>query len=475
MTDWLTTLKEQIEADVTEAQIPGMAMMVSRNGEVCLEHFSGYRDVKNQLPVTSDTIFGLASLTKSVVAVAVMMLQDAGKLQVSDHVVKWLPELKKWNTFYKQRITIHHLLTHTAGLSGMGAFHLARRESIEADADGEYLFGSFTGDHYVYTVRDLIEAMIKEDAPFVALPGEMFNYSNEGYALLQEIVERASGEEFASFVQTSIFQPLGMTRAIFSFDKTENVGDVTELYAFTKEPPKEVFHSPAWWGSGAIYGAGALKASAKDVQKYVELFRNDGEVEGVSLVSRESMKEMKRAHITTPNGVSYGYGLIVGTHRGHQVIGHGGGVKGISSFMLVCEQEITITVLTNIAEVSAENFAMTTLDVLLKDNIYDSDYNIDKVDTHTMTLPPDMLAMYTGIYETNERQSVHVTAKENGLQLQIQQQSPVHVLPCGDHQFVLPDGKKVTFLLDEEGAVRGIFRGMRFIQKRSDANGLDNE
>lgn len=474
MTDHLTSWLEQLEDDVTKAQIPGMALIGARKGKVCLEEFVGYRDVAKQKPITANTIFGLASLTKSVVAVAVMILQDEGKLTVTDRVVKWLPELKKWNDFYKKQITIHHLLTHTAGFSGMGAFHLARRESIEQDPDGEALFGTFTGEDYVYTVRDLMEAMIKENAPFIASPGEMFNYSNEGYALLQEIVERASGESFAEFVDRSLFQPLGMFRTTFSLDSLEERDDVTELYAFTKGMPKEVFHTPAWWASGDIYGPGALKASAADIQRYLELFRHRGDVNGVPLVSHAGMNEMMRAHITTPNGVNYGYGIIVGTYQGHRVIGHGGGIKGVSSYMLVCEDDITVTVLTNIAEVSAENFAMSALEVLLQDDTNYNDYNRSRVDTHIIDLPPNELALYTGHYETNERQSVHVAVDGNGLQLWIQQQ-PVHVQPCGKHQFVLPDGKKITFVLDEEGFVRGIFRGLRFIQKRSDANGLDNE
>jgi len=84
-----------------EAKIPGMAVIASQNGDIVYEKYVGYRHEEKQLPVTADTIFGLASLTKSVVAVAVMMLQDKGKIAVEDRVIKWLPELKKWNQFHK--------------------------------------------------------------------------------------------------------------------------------------------------------------------------------------------------------------------------------------------------------------------------------------------------------------------------------------------------------------------------------------
>lgn len=477
MIDRLTTLDAQLETDFQAARIPGMALLASRDGELMYEKYAGYRDVAEKKPVTAETVFGLASLTKSVVAVAVMMLQDEGKLSISDRVVKWLPEFKKWNQFYKQHITIHHLLTHTAGFAGMGAFHLARRRSIEKDPDGVELFGRFEGEHYVHTVRDLMEAMIEEDVPFIATPGELFNYSNESYALLQEVIERASGKSFVEFIESNLFQPLGMCRSTFSFENWEDFNDVTELYAFSTKPPHEVFHTPAWWGSGQIYGPGALKASAKDVQRYLEIFRKHGVVDGEEFVSKESMTAMMRPQVTTPNGVSYGYGLIVGTYQGRRVIGHGGGIKGVSSYMLIGKDDITVTVLTNIAEVAAENFAMSVLEtcwpkenadnpskdrkgesVCVERSAYE---NISK----DVQLEQSELALYAGHYETNERQTVDVTVAESGLQLQIQQQS-VQVKPCGNHQFHLPDGKKVTFIVDESGKVRGIFRGMRFIQKQ---------
>ena len=460
-------LEQKLNKAFTDMAIPGMAIIASRHGEVVYEKFAGYRHVARQTPVTAETIFGLASLTKSVVAVAVMILQDQGKLNVSDNVIKWLPELKQWNQFYKRNITIHHLLTHTAGFSGMGAFHLARRESIEHDPDGDYLFGSFSGPDYVYSVQDLLVAMIKEDAPFIGKPGEVFNYSNESYALLQEIVERASGEEFALFADMYIFDPLEMEHAIFTFDDLTNLDNLTELYAFTKETPKEVFHSPAWWASGSIYGVGALKASAIDVQKYLELFRQNGLVNGVQIVSTESMEAMQSVQITTPNGVSYGYGLVVGTYQGQHVVGHGGGVKGISSFMLATT-DLTVTVLTNIAEVPAEDVAFLVLDEWLKGEPEKGSLN------KIIPLSDGQLQQYVGYYETNERQSVEVSLINEGLRLHIQHQS-IDVKPIGKDQFILPDGKKVTFIIDEQGAVRGIFRGMRFIQKRSEAVGDESE
>lgn len=455
-------LDEKVQNTFRAAKIPGMSVIAARGGETIYESYLGYRDVKKELPVTKHTVFGLASLTKSVTALAVMMLQDQRKLYVTDRVVKWLPELKKWNAFYKQNITIHHLLTHTAGFSGMNAFHLARRKSVEADPDGTNLLGEFDEKEYVETVRDLIQAMIKENSEFISLPGELFNYSNESYALLQEIIERASGKSYADFTKTAIFEPLEMENTMFTFDKLDETTEVTEIFAFTHEQPKNAFHSPSWWDSAQIYSAGALKASAEDVQRYLELYRQNGKVNGKRLISAELVEEMKTVHVTTPTGINYGYGLVLGKYNHKQAIGHGGGVKGISSYMLTTD-DITITVLTNIAEIAAEQIALTVLEAI--------EENSEEVPTEkVMQLNEHELQKYVGYYRTNERQSVDVTTKDNGLQLRLQNNLTSNVKPLGNNQFLLPDGKKVQFITNQQGDITGIFRGMRFIGKRSEHN-----
>ena len=461
-------LDRKIENTSRAAKIPGMAVIAAREGKTVYENYVGYRDVDKELPVSEQTIFGLASLTKSVTALAIMMLQDQEKLHVTDHVVKWLPEMKKWNAFYKQHITIHHLLTHTAGFSGMNAFHLARRKSVEADPDGTYLLGEFDGKDYVQTVRDLIQAMIKENPDFIASPGEMFNYSNESYALLQEIIERASGKSFADFTKVAIFDPLHMESAMFTFDEIGDTKEVTEIYAFTHEKPKSVFHSPNWWDSASIYSAGALKASAMDVQRYLEVYRQNGKINGEQLISAELIEVMKTRHITTPTGIDYGYGLVLGTYNQKQVVGHGGGVKGISSYMLTID-DITITVLTNIAEIAAEQIAFSVLEAMEGPTV---EKPIEKV----IQLSAQELQPYTGYYLTNERQSVVVSIVDDGLQLRLQNNLTSNAKPIGNDQFQLPDGKKVQFIKNQTGDITGIFRGMRFIEKRSENNnGYESE
>src|SRR5699024_10783859 len=194
----------------------------------------------------------------------------------------------------------------------------------------------------------------------IAKPGELFNYSNEGYALLEEIIKRASKITYISFINENIFMPLEMNHSVFTLEELKNFKEVTELYAFTKDNARERFFSPIWWTSGEIYGAGALKSTTNDLLKYLEIFKNDGYANGVKILSKAAVETMTTADIETPNTNKYGYGLMVGEFAGKKVIGHVGGVKGVSSYMLVCKElEYESVDITNSAELPSEDYLVT--------------------------------------------------------------------------------------------------------------------
>src|SRR5699024_9192272 len=98
----------------------------------------------------------------------------------------------------------------------------------------------------------------------IAKPGELFNYSYEGYALLEEIIKKASKKTYINFINENIFMPLEMNHSVFTFEELQNFEEVTELYASTKDKARERFVSPTWWASDEIYGAGALKSTTID-------------------------------------------------------------------------------------------------------------------------------------------------------------------------------------------------------------------
>lgn len=458
----MTSLDEKLNDLCEQAQIPSMSIIVAKEGQAIFEKNYGYRHVEEQQPVTKDTVFGVASLTKSLACLAIMQLEDKGKLIVEDPVVKWLPEFTIPNDTYREQITIHHLMTHTGGLPGMAAVNLARENSIKNDPDGALLFGEIpTTDFEVNTVADVMKAIEKADVTLLGAPGEVFNYSNESYALLQKIIEQVSGESFLKYMDNHILKPLEMDRSTFLTVDVEKLENVTELYAFKQDNGRTVFHSPSWWDVGSVYTNGSLKSTTADMMKYLEVFRRNGVVDGKRIVSETSLKKMTTPHYITPNEVSYGYGLLIDRYADMEIIGHGGGVKGVSSFMLVVrEKEITITVLTNIAEVSAENIAMTSLEYVL--GLTEHEEEQPQVNWQPSI---KQLEKYTGIYASDEGHQVTAYIAEDQFYLLVKNNN-ILLTPYAENKFLTPDGKKVAFIVNNQQEVTGIFRGLRFIHKK---------
>src|SRR5690625_565350 len=195
-------LEKNLHQKCEQAKIPGMALIAWCEGKQVFEKYYGYCDMEREIPVTSDTIFGVASITKSFAALAIMQLADAGRLTPEDSVKKWIPEFQLPNQANSEDVTIHHLMTHTTGLPGLSAVNQARANSIAQDPDGRYLFGEIPSSNgkKVTNVMDVIQTIADSTTSILGKPGEKFNYSNKSYAILQEIIERASGETLIDYM-----------------------------------------------------------------------------------------------------------------------------------------------------------------------------------------------------------------------------------------------------------------------------------
>src|SRR5690625_2770337 len=130
MNESFNSLDQVLTKKCQEAKIPGMALVVAKDGKPIFEKYYGYRDVEKKLPVNGETVFGIASITKSFTTLAVMQLADKGKLSIFDPVIKWLPEFTLVDDTLTPLVTIHHLMTHTTGLPGLPLVHQARATSI---------------------------------------------------------------------------------------------------------------------------------------------------------------------------------------------------------------------------------------------------------------------------------------------------------------------------------------------------------
>lgn len=445
-------LFDYIQTTCKEANVPGTAVIVTEGNRVIHEQMIGYRDVEKKYPVTSETMFGVASITKSFATLAIMQLAEKGALSVDDSVSTWIKGFKVSDSTFDEDIKIHHLMTHTAGFPGMEGVHLARMKSVENDPDGKRLFSLDPAqyDQRIHTVNDLVDWLAEADYEMLARPGEMCNYSNESYALLQGIIEEASGEDVLTYMKRNVFEPLNMQDATFLVDDLKDAKDVTALYAYTDGNEKAFEDTPVWWDVGEIYTNGSLKATAEEITSYAQMYMNHGLYKGIQVLSKESVEQMTRAYVHAPNENKYGYGLQI--TKENNVFGHGGAMKGVSSYFLVDqEHNRTIVVLMNIAEAPAGDIAKGI-----------QQYFVGEKEE----LPSIKLANieeYVHTFRSNEGHTIR-TYMQNGKLYMKGKWNDIELMPIKEDLFATKGGLKIAFLR-EEGNVRGVFSGMRYIPR----------
>jgi CubicO group peptidase (beta-lactamase class C family) len=291
---------------VDDSTVAGAVTLVSRHGQVASVEAVGYADLATKAPMRADNLFWIASMTKPMTAVAVLMLQDEGKLSVEDPVEKHLPEFKgQWlvqergsNTMTLTKparpITVRDLLTHT---SGLGDVPLPRMHSTLAEL-----------------------AMAYSQQPLKFPPGSKWEYCNSGINTLGRIVEAASGQPFAEFMQKRVFNPLGMKETTF-WPTPAQAKRLAKPYQPKQGGGLEL--TDIWFIKGGIsdrarppFPSGGLFSTASDVARFYQMMLAGGEWRGKRLLSREAVSQLTRTQTSDiktgfTDGMSWGLGFAV--------------------------------------------------------------------------------------------------------------------------------------------------------------------
>jgi CubicO group peptidase (beta-lactamase class C family) len=298
----------------SERKIPGMVWGIVIDGQ--LAHAQSVGD-----HITSETVFRIASMTKSFTALAILKLRDEGKLTLEDPVAKWIPEFARMEmpTRDSPVLRIRHLLTHNAGFP----------------EDNPW------GDQQLGVSDERLDAWLKVGIPFSTTPGTQYEYSNYGFGLLGRIVSKASGMAYERYLQTRILAPLKMTASTFNAASVPSEKRATGFRLLPDGSYREEPQLP----HGAFGAMGGLLTNANDLARYVAFHlsawppRDDAEA---GPVRRSSVREMN--HLWNPSNLTggklpvevrgYGYGLRVSADcRFEHVVGHGGGLPGFGSYM----------------------------------------------------------------------------------------------------------------------------------------------
>ena len=342
-----------------QRQTPGLVYGLVVDGQLVHTKSFGVLDVEAKAPVTEDTAFRIASMTKSFTVLAVLKLRDAGKLSLEDPASKYIPEMKGWKLPTKDSgaITVRTLLTHGAGFP----------------EDNPW------GDRQLAIPDKELGKWLDSGVPFSNVPDSHYEYSNYGFALLGRIVQKASGKPYAQYLEAEILKPLGLTSSTL---EAAQVPAAVRAKGYGRRDDK-LFEIPSL-AHGSFGAMGGLHTTAKDMAKYVAFHlaayppRDEDDAGPVKRASVREMSRLQRlgnfAAANTGSGPlratagGYGFGLGVSSDcKFEHIVGHGGGLPGYGSYMMwLPEYGVGMFAMTNLTYSGPSAAIRESLDALDK-------------------------------------------------------------------------------------------------------------
>jgi CubicO group peptidase (beta-lactamase class C family) len=313
---------------------PGASVMVILHGKKVFTKSYGLADAKENICATPDSNYRLASVSKQFTAMAIMILADQGKLSFDDPITKFFPEFPE----YGKRITIRHLLNHTSGL-----------------IDYEDIIPQGT----IIPVLDInvLRLLQQQDKTYFP-PGSQFKYSNTGFAFLALIVEKVSGQTFASFLREHIFKPLGMENTLAYEQGVSTISN----RAYGYSPDKNGFRRTDQSLTSSVLGDGGIYSSVNDLYKWDQALYN------LKLVSKKTFEAAYTPGKSTEHGdgIKYGFGWFLADYRGLKHIYHTGDSIGFRTIISrFPDQNFTVIILSNEHDAELPSLANKIADLYL--------------------------------------------------------------------------------------------------------------
>ena len=405
-------MDEVVRASFEADEFTG-AVLVARDGEVLLDRGYGFANREWSVPNDGDTKFRLGSVTKQFTAVAIMLLNERGLVDLDAPVKTYLPDAPDaWDG-----VTVRHLLTHTAGVPNFTDFDdYGASKTLPATIDS--LIGRF------------------RDRPLDFQPGEGWSYSNSGYILLTAIVEKASGKSYADFVAETLFQPLGMADSGY-----DSHAAVLPRRASGYAPTARGIVNADYIDMSIPQGAGALYSTTRDLLKWEQgLF-------GGRLLTPASL-----ALLTTPVRNQYAFGLAVTQAGGNTTIAHSGGIEGFNTHMAWDpDRRMTVIVLGNLNGPGSDQVAGSLMALARGETVTLAS------ERQAVAVAPEVLRSYEGVYELAPTFAITISVVDGKLMAQATGQDAFELHPESDSRFFLTVvDAQITFTRDDAGAVDGL-------------------
>jgi CubicO group peptidase (beta-lactamase class C family) len=419
---------DKVFAKWNSTHSPGCALSVMKNGHIIYKRGYGMADLDHDIPITPETVFHVASISKQFTAASILLLAQEHKLSLDDDVRKYIPELPSFGP----QITIRHLIHHTSGLRDQW--------ELLGLAGWRYSLDLITDDD----VLSLISRQKELNFP----PGDQYMYCNTGFTLLAQIVKRVSGQSLREFTSSHIFQPLGMTSTHFRDDHAEIVKHIA--YGYVE--------------AGGTYrlsvtnfdtvGATSLLTTVEDLAQWDENFYHP-RVGNAEMVEQQ----LQRGKLNSGKEIDYAAGLQHGKYRGLPTVDHSGADAGYrADFLRFPGEHFSVACLCNQAETRPGELTHQVADVYLADKFTEPAAPVkpavpDKLPDFKPS--PNQLAAYAGNYVSEEIDPVYrISLETGGLVLLRLKAKPEKLTPTAEDHFNGLNGD-IHFLRDSSGRVSG--------------------
>lgn len=426
--DMATRTDEYLTAWANTGRFQG-TVLIAQDGKVVLRKGYGMANLELGVPNSPEMVYRIGSVTKTFTAFGILQLEEKGKLNVKDPVVKYVPEMPKaW-----QAITIHQLLTHTSGIPNF---------SVSKDYA--------KADDPLRVEKGLAEFASK---PLDSAPGEKFAYSNSGYILLGRIIEKVSGVSYEQYIDANILKPAGLVNTGY-----DHARPILKNRASGYQFDGEGLANAGMIDMSGAHSAGALHSTVDD------LYRFDQAIDGGKLFSKALLEEAwkPQAKFWAPPpfmmDAMYCYGWMSGQDFGHPYLNHGGWVDGfITQYWRYPQDKMTVILISNV-----EAPHIITLEEGLIAAIFGKPYQLPKKHTR-VEVSHEVLKRYVGTYHAAPGLDLELTVEGPNLFVQGTGRPRFQAIPESDtdfyfvsiespmHMTVTPEGKVEKLTLKMSG------------------------
>ncbi len=354
----LTSQVDALFAQWDRPDTPGCVLGIIKEGELVYARGYGMANLDYDIPITPDSVFTIASMSKRFTALAILLLAQRGDLSLDDDTRKYVPEIPD----YGHTITVRHLIHHTSGIRS----HTTLMEMANRD---------------LFTNEEVLHLLARQSS-LDFQPGDEHVYCNSGYLLLAEIIKRVSGQSLNQFAQEHVFEPLGMANTQFADDYRRVVKDRAISYGRNAAGSFQRYVI-----ADEIMGPTGVLTTVHDLNRWDQNFYHH-RVGGPELVAQMQTP----GRLNSGAAIHYASGLAHGAYRGLKIVWHGGLVQGFRSQMIrFREQNFTVICLANLEGFSPTRLIHQVADIYLADAFIETKAAF-------IELPPERLQELVGVY-----------------------------------------------------------------------------